>query len=464
MRAGETAGRYVTSTPPQVAIVGRPNVGKSTLFNRLVRRRLAIVHPEPGVTRDRLKALATWRGITFVAVDTGGLLGTGEGDGPGGGLPAAVLRQAMAAVREAALVVLVVDARDGPLPVDRELAQWLRRTGKPYLLVANKVDAAVHEPAVPAFSELGLGDAIAVSAASGRRMGDLLDRIVEALSQEPGAPGQPSAGPLPGERAAVRIAIVGRPNVGKSSLVNRILGEERVAVAPEAGTTQDAVDVELTWAGKRITLIDTAGMRRRAHSHASDVERLAVQRALGAMERADVAVLMIDATEGVTFQDARLAGRAAELGLAVVLAVNKWDLVPPSSAREPERRYARQVQTAAARLSWAPVHFISALHGSGVPALVEAALACADRRSTRFPEETVRAVIEQAAAAQPPASTTRHPVRILHARQVADRPPTFLLRLRGAERLEDRYLRYLENRLRQHLDLAGTPVRWVYQH
>ncbi|MBE3597738.1 MAG: ribosome biogenesis GTPase Der [Limnochordaceae bacterium] len=448
--AGE--GSAAPAPLPKVAIVGRPNVGKSTLFNRLVRRRLAIVHPQPGVTRDRLEAAVTWRGHSFVLVDTGGLLDTV----PREGVEGVVWQQASAAVQEASLLLLVVDVRDGVMALDRQLANWLRRSGKPSLLVVNKVDAPAHEAGIHEFAALGLGEGVPVSAASGRGVGELLDRILDLLgSRMPAqAPAPSPAGPPP-----VRIAIVGRPNVGKSSLVNAIVGQQRVAVDERPGTTRDAVDIDLEWQGRRISLVDTAGIRKRARPGARDVEQLAVARAFRAMSRSDVAIVLIDATEGVTFQEARLAGRAAELGLAVVLAVNKWDRIGrPDQSVE---RYVPEVRHAAGRLDWAPVHFISALEKWGIRELLQSALAAADRRARPLDPEIVQSCVDEAVRLRPPASPGRAAVRITGVRQVASRPPTLVLSVRGVDRLDDAYLRYLERQLRSRIDLTGTPVRWA---
>ncbi|HEY8426349.1 MAG TPA: ribosome biogenesis GTPase Der [Limnochordales bacterium] len=436
---------------PTVAIVGRPNVGKSTLFNRLAGRRLAIVHEQPGVTRDRLAAAVRWKGRVFWAVDTGGLVDLQPGPDVGG----AIFKQAAAALEEAALVLLVVDARAGLLPGDETLAHWLRRLGKPVLVVANKVDNAALEAAAHEFAALGLGEVLPVSAANGRNVGDLLDRVVARLEETAGA--VPLAAGETSE--AVRIAIVGRPNVGKSSLVNALVGHERVAVHEEAGTTRDAVDVMLEWQGRLITLVDTAGIRRKARPGAGDLEQLAVSRALAAMERCDVAVVVIDAAEGVTFQEARLAGRAASLGRAVVLAVNKWDLIG-ERAGQPER-FSEEVRTAAARLYWAPVYYISALRGWQVEALLEGAVAAADRRRQRLDPRELRAVIDQAQIQHPPSGRGRRGVRIVGVRQLDGPPPTLALALRGTGQLPVHYLRYLERHLRRRFDLTGTPVLWA---
>ena len=432
-----------------MVIVGRPNVGKSTLFNRLLRRRVAIVHPQPGVTRDRLVGEAEWRGQRFRVVDTGGVTDPPDGEA----VEAAVWDQVQQALARADLVLLVLDAREGLAPHDREWAERLRRSGLPVLVVANKVDHPGLEAAAWEFAALGLGEPIPVAAATGRNMGQLLDAVVQALPRrQPMGPDQAGAEP-------VRVAIVGRPNVGKSSLLNAIVGEPRVAVHPVAGTTRDAVDVSFTYGDRQVVLVDTAGIRRRAHRpQAATVEGLAVGRALAAMERADVAVVVLDAGEGVTFQDARLAAHAARRGCGVVLAVNKWDLVDPSGAFREE--YARQVQHAAARLQWAPVCFISALRGWRIRELLETCLQVADRRACRLDDRELWSVIARAQARRPHPARGGHSVRIVRAWQAAGSPPVVALAVRGAERLDADYLRYLENQLRGHFDLTGTPVRW----
>ena len=443
---------------PEVVILGRPNVGKSTLFNRIVRRRAAIVHPEPGVTRDRLTAVTEWRGRRFRLVDTGGITEPMERDA----VEAAVWEQVRQALDRAALVLLVVDARAGLVPYDRELALLLRRLGRPALVVANKVDHPQLEGSAWEFAALGLGDPVPVSAAGGRNVGQLLDAVVGVLESRVSAP--PEAVEPAAESGAApppRVAIVGRPNVGKSSLVNAIAGEPRVAVHPEAGTTRDAVDVELSYGGRQLVLVDTAGIRRAARPGTATVEQLAVGRALSAMRRADVAVLVIDAAEGVTFQDARLAGRASSLGLGVVLAVNKWDRIDPEGRFEPG--YSDEVRRAAAHLTWAPVFFISALKGWRIGELLQECLAVADRRRQLLPNDALHAAVLQAQARRPHPARAGRLVRIVRAWQAGTAPPTIALELRGAEELDESYCRYLENQLRRRFDLVGCPLRFAFR-
>ena len=431
-------------------------MGKSTLFNRLVRRRVAIVHPQPGVTRDRLVAVAHWRGVSFRLVDTGGVTDPLDRDG----MMAAIWEQIRQALVRADLVLLVVDARAGLVPHDAELASYLRRLGRRVLVVANKVDDARWEPAAWEFAALGLGEPVPVSAASGRNVGELLDAVVAALpTDRVGRPGD-EAHDGAGAAAAPRVAIVGRPNAGKSSLVNAIVGEPRVAVHPQPGTTRDAVDVEVSFEGSRLVLVDTAGIRRAARPGSRSIEELAVARALRAMARADVAVLVIDATEGVTYQDARLAGRAAELGLGVVLAVNKWDLVREDGGYNPA--HADEVRQAAAHLWWAPVFFVSALKTWRVTELLRECLAVARRRGQQLPGPELQGAVLQAQARRPHPARGGRPVRIVAARPVSTDPPTVALELQGARRLDPEYCRYLERQLRQRFDLGGCPIRFSF--
>lgn len=434
--------------PPEVVLVGRPNVGKSTLFNRLARRRQAIVHPQPGVTRDRLTAPVHWAGRVFQVVDTGGLTESGGPDGDPE-LYGEVRDQVLRAVRRASLVLLVVDGRAGLTPHDSWLADVVRRAGRPCLVVVNKVDHPGLDAGVHEFSALGLGEVMGVSAESGRGVGELLDRIVAHLPAGGVASDQ--------EQPPVRVAVVGRPNVGKSSLINAIVGDSRLAVHPQPGTTRDAVDVPVRYRGHPLVMVDTAGIRRKARPGTQDLEQLAVLRALGAMRRADVAVVVIDAGLGVAFQEARLAGQAARLGLAVVLAVNKWDLVEPRS--HPHARYTRAVQQAAAGLDWAPVVFISALKGWGIDELLDRCLEAAEHRRATLGESELQAAVLEAQARRPPPARRGKGVRIVGGRQVATNPPTIALRVKGPPGLDETYLRYLENQLRARFDLTGTPIR-----
>jgi len=446
---------------PLVAIVGRPNVGKSSLFNRLLHRRLAIVEAVPGLTRDRLEAPGEWRGRTFTLVDTGGLV-----LGRAYGLPAAVRRQTERAIADAALVVFVVDVMTGIMPQDAEIADVLRRQPRPVLLAANKADTAGAAANAAEFHALGLGDPIPVSAAHGLGTGELLDAIVAALF-EPGPPTpQPgeTAGPQDAEAAPelhgheqVRIAVIGRPNVGKSSLVNVVLGEDRVVVHEQPGTTRDAVDTAFMYDGRAAVLIDTAGLRRRSRI-AEPVEFYSTTRTRQALARADVAVLVVDATEGITDQDQRIARAAYEEGLGIVVAVNKWDLLRGYSAAQVER-------VARARLGFlGAVHICltSAVRREGIEALMTAVFHTAEARRSRIPTGPLNRVVSQAVAASAPAADSRgHRLHIYYATQPESGPPTVVLFVNDPRLMTPDYQRYLERRLRDRFDLAGTPIRWT---
>src|SRR5881398_1133853 len=351
-----------------VAVVGRPNVGKSTLFNRLVGDRVAIVEDEPGTTRDRIYAPVEWRGREFTLVDTGGL------DDAQGTMETAVREQAQAAIDEADVVVFVVDAKDGILPVEHDVADRLRRARKPVILAANKAESWRTEAQAAEFYELGLGDLFSISALQGVGTGDLLDAIVDRLP----APGG-EAGPDTGE---ARIAIVGRPNVGKSSFLNKLAGEERSVVTEIPGTTRDAIDTVIEREGRRIRLIDTAGIRRRGHID-EGIEKFALLRTVRALERADAAILLSDAPEGITAQDLHIAGYALEAYIGLLLAVNKWDLVArsPETTAAVESEIAREFQFA----PWMDHRLVSAKTGRGVEEALTAAVAIVDERTKRIP-------------------------------------------------------------------------------
>lgn len=435
---------------PVVALLGRPNVGKSTLFNRLLRRRQAIVAPVPGVTRDRLVAPVAWRGRRFLLVDTGGLDPDGPrapvGDGPAA-LAAAARRQALEALREADLAVLVVDARAGLHPDDAAIAALLRRAGKPALVAANKADRAADEQAAAEFYALGLGDPVPVSAEHGRNAAELLERIVACL---------PPAGE--GEAAerdeAVRVCVLGRPNVGKSSLINRLVGRERMIVSDVPGTTREPVDVRWEAGGRVFEVVDTAGLRRRARV-ADEVEYYGVVRTLRALERCEVALLVLDAAQGVVEQDKRIAGQVHERGRACVLAVNKWDLV----AGVPETEAEEAVRRALPFLSYAPVLFVSARTGLNLDRLPGALARAADHHAARVPAADLERVVVRAQEVHGPPARGGRSLRIRGAVQVGVRPPTFVVSVNDPELVDKGYERYLENRLREAFDFSGTAIR-----
>jgi len=427
---------------PVIAIVGRPNVGKSTLFNRLLGGRRAIVDDMPGVTRDRLYGEGEWRGRKFVLVDTGGF----EPDGAG--MLAAVRAQAEQAVAEADTICLLVDGKAGLTPVDEEIARYLRGAARrPILLVVNKVDSAAQESLAADFHRLGFAPVLPVSAEQGQGTGELLDAVLARLPEER------AESPAPG---AVTVAIAGRPNVGKSSLVNRILGMERVLVSPEPGTTRDAVDTRFSYQGRDYVLVDTAGIRAQGRLGRS-VERYSVSRALAAVRRADVAVLLLDGGEGVTAQDTKVGGEAHEAGCGVVLAVNKWDL--RAGQADAAEAFRQAIREKFKYLEYAPVAFVSALTGARVHALFGLVDLAAGERERRIPTPELNALVAEAVARRPPPAEHGRPVKIRYVTQTGVKPPTFVCFTTARRGLHFSYLRYLENAIRRAYPFGGTPIR-----
>lgn len=425
-----------------VAIVGRPNVGKSALFNRLVGRRTAIVEDQPGVTRDRLYGTVNWRDIDFTLIDTGGYVSASDQR-----ILTQVREQATRAVEDADLILFVVDARDGLTPEDHEIAEYLRKGRRPILLVANKVDHPSHSGAYE-FYALGLGDPIEISAVHGLGTNDLLDQIVAALPE----PDTETA-----EEPAVRAAIVGRPNVGKSSLLNAILGEERVVVDEVPGTTRDAVDTVLIRDGRRLILVDTAGLRRKARI-GEVVERYSAGRSLAAVDSADVVVLVMDATQAPADQDQEIARYAAEKGRACVIAVAKWDLIAQSPQAEPP--LLAPLRKAMRFVAYAPVVVTSAPKGWGIAELLDRVEQAAEAHDRRVATGPLNRVIQEAEAAHnPPADRHGRQLKIYYATQPRTKPPTIVLFVNDPTLFADEYERYLEGRLREAFDFEGTPVR-----
>lgn len=429
---------------PLVALVGRPNVGKSALFNRIVRRRLAIVEDTPGVTRDRLYAEVEWSGRRFGLVDTGGYVARAADP-----LVEQVRWQAEQAVAEADVVVFVVDAQAGLLPADQEVADVLRRSGKAVVVAVNKVDVPGDGVAQAGeFSALGLAEILPVSALHGLRIGDLLDRVVELL---------PPTGPPEQAEEPVRVSVVGRPNVGKSSLVNALVGAPRVVVDERPGTTRDAVDTWLRHRGQPVVLVDTAGLRRRTRVGEA-LEFYSARRAEQALKRSNVAILVVDASEGVTDQDQRIARLALDLGRAMVVVANKWDLVRGAVAAE----RARQLYHALRHVPFAPVLFVSAKTGRNVARVLDAAFQADRAHALRIPTGPLNRALEVAQAAHPAPSDARgRALKIYYATQVDVRPPTVALFVNDPELADQAYLRHLEGRLRERFDLEGTPLRLV---
>ena len=422
---------------PQVVIVGRPNVGKSSLVNRLAARRVAVVEEHRGVTRDRKAVEVEWNGVTFDVVDTGGWLEAGDD------LETKVSRQADAALADADLVLLVVDVTTGLVDEDTHAARWALKSGRPVMLVVNKVDDTLHEASSWEFLRLGAGDPHCVSAVHGRGAGDLLDEIVARLGEDAHvAPGEAVE-----EDGALRVAIVGRPNVGKSTLFNRLIGEERSVVHDMPGTTRDAIDTVIETETGLIRFIDTAGMRRRAKTEAG-LETYAVLRSLDALDRADIAVLVIDATVGATGQDQRLAERISAAGCPSLVVLNKWELV----ATEERPRVLATVGEKLAFLGDAPVMKTTALSGRGVHRILPALTVAAAEYVKRVPTGALNRAIRDIQVKQPAPTG-----KIRYAVQGASEPPTFTLFIAG--RLPATYLRYVERSLRERFELGSTPVR-----
>ncbi len=423
---------------PVVAVVGRPNVGKSTLVNRIVGRREAIVEESPGVTRDRRQFEADWIGKRFLLLDTGGWEVS-----PGEELTAGIRAQAEAAIGAADAVLFVVDATTGVAEDDAGVADLLRGAPCEVIVVANKVDAAAREAGVPELWKLGLGEPMAVSALHGRGVGELLDRLVAALPEVEEAE----------EVEVPRLAIVGRPNVGKSTLLNRLAGEARVLVSPVPGTTRDPIDVTVELDGDRYCLVDTAGIRR-APRIKEDADYYSVLRAREAIARSDVALLLLDAAEGITQGDQRIAELAADSGAGLILLLNKWDLVDEEQRLLVERGLGERLGF----VGWAPVLRISALTGARLQRLPAALDMVLENRNQRIPTGPLNRLVREWQEAHPaPIRRGKRP-RVLYAVQAGVAPPTIVLFISGG-RLSDDYLRYLENRLREEIDLTGTPVR-----
>lgn len=454
-----------------VALVGRPNVGKSTLFNRLAGKRLAIVEDLAGTTRDRLYAPADWGGKDFILVDTGGLEmtiqprqgrpgDTGQAVGVDSGLFLEEIRsQAQVGMEEADVIVLLVDAETGLTMDDQEVARLLYRTEKPVLLAVNKADNAERRATVHEFYALGLGDPYPVSALHGAGTGDLLDAVVErleALEDKEGA----TAGPDE-EDDRIHVAIVGRPNVGKSSILNRILGEKRSIVSDVPGTTRDSIDTFIKYDGLPITLVDTAGIRRRGRIEPG-VEKYSVLRALKSMGRADVCLLVIDATQPVASQDAHIAGYILEEAKSVVVVVNKWDLVEKDNYTMQE--YTEQILSALRFMSHVPLLFVSALTGQRVQHILPIALQVHSERLKRIQTSQLNKLLREAVAQHPPKHKGKKRLKFFYMTQAGVSPPTFVFFVNDRELVHFSYERYLENCLRREYGFMGTPLRMVFRN
>jgi GTP-binding protein len=429
---------------PRVAIVGRPNVGKSTLFNRLVGRRLALVHAEPGVTRDRREGEAHLAGLSFVAVDTAGL-----DEAPPETLAARMTAQTKAAVADADVSVFVMDARAGVTPLDRHFADLLRSFGKPMVLVANKAESAAAESGLLEAFDLGLGDPIAISAEHGEGMGDLAAALAPYLTQ----PGEEEA---KGEGIPLKVAVVGRPNTGKSTLINRILGEERLLTGPEAGITRDAIAIDWTAHGRAFRLFDTAGMRRKPRVEGK-LEKLAVADTLNAIRFAEVVVLTIDVEQPFEKQDLAIADLVEREGRAIVIALTKWDLVAERQARLAALR--ADAQRLLPQLAGAPLVPVSGVTGEGIDRLVKAVLAAHATWNKRVPTARLNRWLGVMVERHPPPAVSGRAIKLRYLTQLKARPPTFVAFCSRPEKLPDAYRRYLVNGLRADFGLPGVPVR-----
>jgi len=460
---------------PLVAIVGRPNVGKSTFFNRMIGERVAVVEDMPGTTRDRIYGDTDWNGREFTLIDTGGLefgsdipVGQVGLNGQPGDLMKHVQAQAELAIDEADVIVFMVDARSGITAADEEVAEVLRRTNKPVILTVNKADNVKYRQDAVEFYGLGIGDPIDISSVQGIGTGDLLDAIVEALPPEEELPGEE-------EEEIPSIAIVGRPNVGKSSLLNAVLGYERAIVSDIPGTTRDAIDTGLEFEGRKIRLVDTAGIRRRGRI-GPGVEKFSVLRSSRAIERADVAILVIDASEGLAAQDTHIAGEIQEKAKGVIVVVNKWDLAQeqrraaregnlptPDEEIESAEAYRRIIAEGLKFIPYAPIVFTSAKTGYHVKSLLETALTIADMRFLRVPTAKLNEVVQEAKRRHNPTVFHGKIAKIYYATQTSVNPPTFVFFVNDPQALHFSYERYLENQLRAAFGFKGTGIRIFYR-
>ncbi len=428
---------------PIVAILGRPNVGKSTLFNRLTGGRVAIVEDTPGVTRDRLYRDAEWLGKTFTLIDTGGINFSG-GEDP---LNSQIRKQAQLAMEEADVILFIVDGRTGLLPQDELLAELLRKNAKPVILVVNKVEQFKDNPELYDFYRLGLSNLVYISAEHGMNTGDLLDLVISKFPEMPEEDYEPDI---------IKIAVVGRPNVGKSSLVNVILGQERVIVSNIPGTTRDAIDTPFQRGEQRYLLIDTAGMRRRGNI-VDSTERYSVIRALRAVDRSDVVLMVLDAVEGVTEQDKRIAGYVHEAGKGVIIIINKWDLVEKDE--KTMNKFDENIRKQLGFMQYAPTLFVSALTKQRVVKIIELVNFVAEQQNNRISTSVLNEVISEAVQLTPPPSDKGKRLKILYCTQASLKPPHFIFFVNEPALLHFSYLRYLENKLRENFGFEGTPIR-----
>ncbi|SKA76130.1 GTP-binding protein [Clostridium sp. USBA 49] len=431
---------------PIVAIVGRPNVGKSTLFNKIAGKRISIVEDTPGVTRDRVYAEADWLNYNFTIIDTGGIEPENEDI-----ILSQMRRQAQIAIDTANVIIFIVDGKEGLVAADYEVAQMLRKSKKPIVLVVNKIDSLKEEDNAYEFYNLGIGEPITISASQGLGLGDMLDKVVSYFPKD-----------LDDEKnnEYIKIAIVGRPNVGKSSLINKLLGEERVIVSDVPGTTRDAIDSVLETENGKFILIDTAGLRKKSKIK-EEIERYSAIRTLAAIERADVCILVIDATEGVSEQDEKIIGYAHEQGKAIMIVVNKWDLIEKDN--KTLNNYTKELKYKLSFIDYAPYVFISAKTGQRVQKVLEIAKQCFENFSKRIATGILNDVINRAVLMKEPPIVGFKRLKIYYVTQVETKPPTFVFFVNDPDALHFSYERYLLNQLRESFDFKGTAIKFIFR-
>ena len=430
---------------PIVAVVGRPNVGKSTFFNKIVGRRVSIVEDTPGVTRDRIYAEAEWNGVHFGLIDTGGIEPDSEDI-----ILSQMREQAQIAMELADVILFIVDGKAGMTTADEEVANMLRRTGKKVILLVNKIDNPNNLPDnFYDFFTLGIGNPIPISAANMLNFGDVLDEIVESFPEGAGQ-----------EEDSTKVAVIGKPNVGKSSLINALLNENRVIVSPIAGTTRDSIDTPFEWQGEKYILIDTAGIRRKSKVN-EDIERYSVIRSVAAIERCDVCLLMIDATEGITEQDKKIAGVAHEAGKGMIIVVNKWDLLTKET--NTMRDFKNRVEVELQFMSYAPIIFISVKEHQRLNQVMEMTKYVAEKRALRVPTGQLNSLISEAVMMKQPPSDKGKRLKIYYATQVGVKPPLFSFQINKRELMHFSYARYLENKIREGFGFEGTSIKFVFR-
>jgi len=429
---------------PVVAIVGRPNVGKSTLFNRIAGKRISIVEDVPGVTRDRIYAEAEWLGRKFIMIDTGGLEPYAQDI-----IMQQMKRQAEIAIETANVIIFVVDGQEGVTATDQEVANMLRKTSKKVILACNKIDSQKYKDNIYEFYNLGIGEPIGISAGQALGLGDLLDEVVKLFPHE---------GEEEYDDFTIKVALVGRPNVVKSSIINKILGEERVIVSNIPGTTRDAIDTPFEAGGQKYVLIDTAGMRKKGKINES-IERYSVIRSLTAIERSDVCILVIDGETGVTEQDSKIAGYMHEQGRGAIIVVNKWDLVEKDD--KTMNRYKENILKELSFMSYAPIMFVSALTGQRISKILEMVDFVSNQHAMRVQTGLLNDVINEAVLMNQPSVSGGRRLNILYSTQVSVKPPTFAIFVNDPELMHFSYERYLENQIRKSFGFQGTPIRFL---